>query len=188
MDYYIDINLLPDPEFQPTLLMNALFAKLHRVLVQLDNRHLGVSFPEVDKSSPALGSKLRIHGPLDEIKKLMSQNWLTGMQDHVDVRDISEAPREVQYRRVKRVQVKSSAERLRRRYRKRHPDIPEKEVIARIPDSAEKRLKLPFLRLKSLSTGQHFCLFLEYLPPQQHPIQGAFNTYGLSGEATVPWF
>ena len=33
MDHYLDIRLLPDPEFPAPLLMNALFTKLHRALV-----------------------------------------------------------------------------------------------------------------------------------------------------------
>lgn len=188
MRYYIDIKLLPDPEFPPSFLMNALFAKLHRVLVQLDNHHLGISFPEVEKSKPTLGDKLRVHGPIDELKKLMAQNWLTGMNDHIEMRELTAVPDNVQHRCIQRVQVKSSAERLRRRYRKRHPDIPEEEVIARIPESMEKKVKLPFLQLNSQSTGRRFCLFLEHLPSQQQAVKGDFNSYGLSAEATVPWF
>ena len=34
MDTYLEIRLLPDPEFVPTMLMNALFSKLHRGLVE----------------------------------------------------------------------------------------------------------------------------------------------------------
>ena len=33
MNYYWEIRVLPDPEFKETVLMNALFAKLHRALV-----------------------------------------------------------------------------------------------------------------------------------------------------------
>ncbi|HUH57875.1 MAG TPA: type I-F CRISPR-associated endoribonuclease Cas6/Csy4, partial [Pseudomonadales bacterium] len=32
MEYYLDIHLLPDPEFSEQELMNALFAKFHRAM------------------------------------------------------------------------------------------------------------------------------------------------------------
>lgn len=33
MDHYLDIRVLPDPEFSAQTLLEALFAKLHRALV-----------------------------------------------------------------------------------------------------------------------------------------------------------
>lgn len=32
MDHYLDLRVLPDPEFNTEMLMAALFAKLHRAL------------------------------------------------------------------------------------------------------------------------------------------------------------
>ncbi len=188
MDHYLDLRLLPDPEFPVSVLMNALFAKLHRVLVQLENHHLGISFPEVGQNKPSLGGCLRIHGSLGELNKLQTQNWLTGMRDHVEVTAISSVPAGAQHRQVRRVQVKSNAERLRRRYLKRHPGVSEDEVALRVSSLDERRLKLPFVQMKSQSTGQQFCLFIEHLPLQQQVVPGEFNCYGLSVEATIPWF
>ena len=47
MDAYIDIVLLPDPEFPATTLMSALFGKFHRGLVRYGEGAIGVSFPDV---------------------------------------------------------------------------------------------------------------------------------------------
>lgn len=44
--HYIDITILPDPEFSHTHLMGALLSKLHRALVQLQSSSIGVSFPQ----------------------------------------------------------------------------------------------------------------------------------------------
>ena len=44
--HYIDITLLPDPEFSHAHLLGALVAKLHRALVQLQSASIGVSFPQ----------------------------------------------------------------------------------------------------------------------------------------------
>ena len=188
MDHYLELRLLPDPEFSPPLLMNALFAKLHRVLVQLDSQHIGVSFPEVAAERSSLGRVLRLHGTSAVLQNLLVQNWLMGMRDHIEVMQIDRVPSDAQHCRVQRVQVKSSAERLRHRYRKRHPEVDANEVEKLIPYSDEKRVKHPFVQLKSGSTGQHFYLFLRHLPPQKEPERGGFNSYGLSTSATVPWF
>lgn len=45
MDYFLDIRVLPDPEFSEEMLMAALFAKLHRALGARGKGDIGVSFP-----------------------------------------------------------------------------------------------------------------------------------------------
>ncbi len=44
MNHYLDIRLLPDPEFTATVLMSALFSKLHRGLAELGTGRVGVQF------------------------------------------------------------------------------------------------------------------------------------------------
>mgnify|MGYP006181540093 FL=1 len=41
MDHYLDIRVLPDPEFGQVELLNALYAKLHRVLPSLTQGRVG---------------------------------------------------------------------------------------------------------------------------------------------------
>lgn len=186
MDHYLDIHLLPDPEFPAGQLMNALFSKLHRVLVQLNSRSIGVSFPEAGEGA-GLGQCLRLHGDLAALNDLLGQSWLTGMRDHVQLGQLLPVPADTRHCRVHRVQVDSSPERLRRRAMKRH-GLSEEQARERIPDSATKLLRLPYLSLRSQSTGQAFRLFIEQSTPLAEPLAGSFNAYGLSQEATVPWF
>ncbi len=188
MDHYQEIIILPDPEFSAAVLMSALFAKLHRVLVQHQCREIGISFVKMDEAKSTLGNVLRLHGGEEVLHKLQAQNWLTGMRDHTDVKEVTPVPTHAQHRRVKRVQTKSSAERLRRRYLKRHPGVTESEVKDLIPDSVEKGLALPYLQLKSDSTGQCFRLFIEQQTLLTDATTGEFNAYGLSTTATIPWF
>lgn len=188
MDYYQNIKILPDPEFPPHMLMSALFAKLHRALVQLDSNAIGVSFPKVDHGKPSLGNLLRLHGTEKSLQALEEQNWLVRMLDHIEAAEMISVPANAQHCRVKRVQAKSSVERLRRRYCKRHEGVTAQDVVALIPDSVEAHLSLPYLQLKSESTGQSFRLFIEHQAPQSQLITGVFNSYGLSTQATVPWF
>ena len=188
MDHYVEFRLLPDPEFQASVLMNVLFAKLHRALVALESRELAVSFPRFRKEPPSPGDCLRVHGSAENLQCLMATNWLTGMRDHLQVKPMELVPAHtLLHCRVRRVQPKSNVERLRRRYMRRH-NVTDEEVARRIPDTAEQRVHLPFVQIKSQSTGQHFCLFLEHLAPQEQAISGVFNSYGLSRTATVPWF
>ena len=44
--HYIDITLLPDPEFSHAHLLGALVAKLHRALVQGQTIDIGVSYSQ----------------------------------------------------------------------------------------------------------------------------------------------
>lgn len=187
MDYYLDLRLLPDPEFPATLLMSALLAKLHRALHDLRRDDVGISFPDIAQNARQLGSRLRVHGGNAALADLQVLNWLVGMRDHVEVGLLTPVPSKVKYRTVSRVQVDSNPERLRRRLMKRHA-ISEEEARQRIPDSAGKRCTLPFASLRSTTSGQPFRLFVRHGALLDAPHAGGFNSYGLSSTATIPWF
>jgi len=187
MEHYLDIRLLPDPAFVPPVLMNALFAKLHRGLATLQTRAIGISFPDVKKQVSSLGERLRLHGGDSELERLMALSWLTGMHDHVHVEPIRPVPEVVRYRVVYRVQAKSSPQRLRRRWMKRK-GLSEEEARQAIPDNVAERLDLPFITLTSQSTGKRFHLFIKHGPLHDRPTPGNFSNYGLSRTSTVPWF
>lgn len=187
MDSYIELQLLPDPEFPATTLMNALFAKLHRGLANSGEVRVGISFPDVASKGAGLGSRLRLHGQAADLEKLMSLNWLQGMRDHLSCGSLSVVPANASYRVVRRVQAKSSPERERRRLIARK-GISLEAAIQAIPDSAAQNLKLPYVVLASQSTQQQFRLFIDHRPLQEQATPGLFNAYGLSAEATIPWF
>lgn len=187
MDHYQEIQLRPDPEFTPSVLMNALFGKMHRALVSQNSRSIGVSFPDMAQERPYLGDRLRLHGTVDNLKQLMGTNWLTGMHDHLFLGAISTVPSGSLHRVVRRVQARSSVERLRRRLVKRKGLTMDQARLA-ITDSEEERLTLPYVILRSQSSGQTFRLFVEQRPPEPDPVYGEFGLYGLSPTATIPWF
>lgn len=187
MLHYIDIHLRPDPEFPPHLLMAALYAKLHRRLAQVQNQRIAVSFPGYQQTPATLGRILRLIGPSAELARLMECNWLQSVQDHAETRPLAAVPSDAPQRTLRRVQAKSSPERLRRRQMRRH-QLTAEQALERIPDSCAEVLKLPFLTLSSGSTGQKFNLFLRLDPPVPVAQAGDFNGYGLSATATIPWF
>lgn len=187
MDHYIDIDVQPDPEFPVHQLMAALYAKLHRALVAQNSGRIGVSFPDLGQSGPLLGKRLRLHGELGALSALLASDWLAGMRDHVALTPPTRVPDTARHRVVMRVQVKSSPERLRRRLMRRH-DLTEQEARQRIPDEVACLTNLPFVPLRSTSTGQSFRLFIDHGPVQANAVAGDFNAYGLSKVATIPWF
>ncbi|MDP2369598.1 type I-F CRISPR-associated endoribonuclease Cas6/Csy4 [Rhodoferax sp.] len=187
MDHYVDLRLLPDPEFAQPHLMGALFSKLHRALVEQRGLDIGISFPGVQVAPVALGDLLRLHGDQAALTALMASNWLTGMRDHVRATPVLAVPPKARYRVVSRVQAKSSPERLRRRQMRRH-GLDAEQALARVPDSAAERLDLPYVQLRSQSTDQTFRLFIRHGALMDTANAGAFGVYGLSADATIPWF
>ncbi len=187
MDYYIEIQLLPDPEFTPTILMGALYSKLHRALVQLQSDAVGVSFPEYQRKPKNLGNRLRLHGTRNDLESLFSTEWLKGMADHTSVSPIKAVPPASQFVCVQRKQFKTNVERMRRRRMKRKQETYEQAAVA-IPGTVERKPDLPFATLRSQSTGQGFNLFIDQAIRPEEPKPGEFNCYGLSKTATVPWF
>lgn len=187
MEHYLEIKLRPDPEFAETLLMSALFSKFHRGLVELAAEDIGVSFPHYRSNPRSLGDVLRIHGASDRLNALMANGWLTGMHDHIHVSGVAAVPAVTEYRTVRRRQFKTNVERLRRRRMKRHGEN-YSQAAEKIPYSVQHHPKLPYVNVRSLSTGQTFSLFIEQVKAGEGLGKGSFNAYGLSKEAAVPWF
>lgn len=185
--HYADIHLLPDPELAPHHLTAAMFTKLHLALMAMGTDAIGITFPGYQKSPPQLGDKLRLVGPADALLLLLSAPCLGAMRDHLRISTVLPVPAGVEHRNLRRVQAKSSPARLRRRQIKRH-GLSEAEALAQVPDSAAERLRLPFVQVRSASTGQTFRLFLDLGPAQPPSSEGNFNAYGLSSSRTVPWF
>lgn len=188
--HYLNITLLPDPEFSHAHLLGALVAKLHRALALAQTTDIGVSYPQ-HVSQPltkrTLGAVLRLHGTPEALQRLMGQDWLKGMRDHTQVGELLPVPANVQHRTVRRRQFKTNADRLRRRRMQRKGETAE-QAAAAIPGMVERRPHLPFVQLRSSSTGQLFCLCVEHGPLQPQAVVGTFNAYGLGNGATVPWF
>ena len=187
MDHYIDLRLLPDPEFAQPYLMGALFSKLHRALVAQRSQHIGISFPALQTEPPWLGDRLRLHGDNIALTGLMASNWLASMRDHVHVTAVLAVPLTVRYRVVSRVQAKSNPERQRRRQMRRH-GLDAAQALERLPDTAAERLDLPYVQLHSQSTEQSFRLFIRHGQLVGTATAGLYSAYGLSAIATIPWF
>lgn len=185
--HYVDLTVVPDAETSVSALLGALYDRLHRALVQHGIDGIGVSFPQYSVIPRNLGDTLRLHGNESVLSGLMTRDWLGGVRDHVRSMGVTPVPEGTLHRTVRRRQFKSNVERLRRRRMKRKGETAEQAAQA-IPDSAGERPHLPYAHLRSLSTGQTYCLFIELGPLRAEPNEGRFNTYGLGEGSTVPWF
>ncbi|WP_288132655.1 type I-F CRISPR-associated endoribonuclease Cas6/Csy4 [Microbulbifer sp.] len=185
--HYLDIHIRPDLEFSGPVLMGALLSKFHRVLVEMKVYEIGISFPEYQLHPRSLGEHLRLHGNEQHLRGLMERRWLKGMSDHIELSMIQCVPSSVEYRVVRRRQYKTNVDRLRRRRMKRKGEG-YAQAVAAIPDYVQRTPELPFFSLLSQSTGQRFSLFIEQGELRTAPTHGKFNLYGLSTEATIPWF
>ncbi len=187
MLHYFDIRLLPYPEVPAHELMAALYAKLHRALVQLASDNVAVSFPGYSLQRRTLGDTLRLIGPQGDMGLLMGGTWLQGLRDHCTLSTLRPIPADAGHRALRRVQAKSSPERLRRRQMRRHR-LTKEQAAQRVPDDAAERLALPFVTLRSCSTGQQFNLYIRLQPSEMGLTDGGFSAFGLSATASVPWF
>ncbi len=187
-DHYADIAVLPSPNFNAQVVLNMLFDKLHLAFVEHQRGDIGVSFPEVLEDLVSLGSLIRLHGSLESLREFVLKEWADGVGEFISISEIREVPDSARHVKVNRVQVKSNAARLRRRYRKRHPEIDAEEVRELIPDSVEQLVQLPYLQVQSKSSGEHFRLFVKHQICEEAETTKAFSKYGLSAGSTVPWF
>ena len=187
LSHYIELCVRPDPEVTPTHLLAALYTHLHRALAAQGTTGIAVTFPDYSAERCTLGTRLRLHGSEAALQAWATGQWLGSVRDHVNATPPLPVPADASHRALRRVQVKSSPERLRRRLMKRH-QVSEEQARERISDNVARTTALPYAQLASGSTGQRFRLFLA-LGPEQTPVQsGCFNAYGLSAESTVPWF
>ena len=186
ISHFIDLKVRPDPEFSQTHLVSALYSKLHRQLVSMRSDNIAVGFPGYSLRPRGLGDTVRLLGAKDPLEALMESGWVMGMESMVNIASISTVPPGAAHRCLKRRQFKTNGERLRRRFKRRH-DVTDEEVERLLPDKLVL-VDLPYVRLRSTSTGQAFCMFLALGAPLTQTVPGMFTRFVLSDQAPIPLF
>jgi CRISPR-associated endonuclease Csy4 len=188
VDHYVDIHLKPSSEISLGHLLETVLPKLHSILALLRSGRIGSSFPRAGAGS--YGSVVRLHGTRKDICALMSKPWIPqGMASYAEVSEVTPVPQGVKYRQVRRVQGMTRSKVRRQRRHLVNLGCSEQEARKKVPDSVVKHFDSPWVRFRSSSTGRSFSLRVEQGPLMDRPIEGSFNTYGLSSSgATVPWF
>jgi CRISPR-associated endonuclease Csy4 len=204
MKSYLEITLLPNPEVGVNFLWSKVFQQIHLGLVEIQDDQgqvpIGLSFPEYvigDKYS-ILGSKLRLFANDEAVlKQFDAVKWLTRLSDYVHSTSIQPVPEKIiGYAIYRREQPKTNPERLARRYARR---LAEREKRAEVKADYENALTIyskrnyqsinsPFIRLKSLSSDNNFCLWIKKIPVDIQASTANFSSYGLSSVSSVPEF
>lgn len=173
MNHYIDIKLAPIDGINAPSIMNTIFERFHVYTVK-NNTAIAVSFPEY---SVTLGETLRLHGAKAELEPLVNGAWLRGDADYCFVSEVLEAPNTDSHIIVKRVKKNSLRNKLKRSVRLGRMTADEMdEILASKPDSD---LTLPFLRIRSFSTGQQYHISISQQDAEGVE-NGQANTFGLS--------
>jgi CRISPR-associated endonuclease Csy4 len=194
MRFYLEITLLTNPEVGINFLWSKVFQQIHLGLVEAQDEQgripVGVSFPEYVTGArySILGSKLRLFAD-DEatLSRFNASLWLSRLSDYVHCTGIRPVPEKIMgYAIYQREQPKTSNERLARRYAKRH-SVDYDTALERYSAMTHKTIATPFIRLKSLSGDQAFCLWIKKTVVAE-PSGSTFSSYGLSAVASVPEF
>lgn len=183
MNHYLDITLLPDPEFSATVLMNSLYSKLHKALCDLNAKNIGISFPACQKT---LGHCLRLHGSAEALDILQLKNWIGGMSGYCQQTTILQVPAQSKFRTVSRQQPSMSQAKLNRLIKR--GSITEDEAKVYKVKMTTKGLDNPYLVMKSGSNGHTHRRYIQFGELLDQPVSGEFDQFGLSKTATIPWF
>lgn len=188
MNYYIDIELFPKKELRENILLNQLYTEFHQRLYKLDDNSIGVSFPNYRLK---LGDIFRIHGDKASLEALQSVQWIKKYEKNYHISTIQPIPSNVKHRKISRIQQNMSQSKLRRLLKRTeegkgglNPEDVKKYTIKML----EGGLDNPFVELISGSSGKRHRRYFAFGEIQDNAIEGTFDTFGLSKEATVPWF
>jgi CRISPR-associated endonuclease Csy4 len=194
MRFYLEITLLPNPEVGINFLWSKVFQQIHLGLVEIQDEQgrvpIGLSFPDyvIGEKHSLLGGKVRLLAK-DEatLNQFNAAKWLSRLSDYVHCTGIRPVPEKLTgYAIYQREQPKTSNERLARRYAKRH-SVDYDTALERYSAMTHKTIATPFIRLKSLSGDQAFCLWIKKTVVAE-PSGSTFSSYGLSAIASVPEF
>ena len=193
MKYYQDTKLLPDTEIPLYFIRNKTISKLHKTLHDQEQTAIGVSFPGYKVK---LGDTIRLHGSQADLQSLHASNWLGGLSGYCQVSDILPVPETVEgYRTISRIQPTMTIAKLKKRieYQRARGDLKTDEEVKAYEMQYKAKmfaesLDNPYLELQSNSTGESYRIFIKLGEVQSLPVPGKFNSFGLSKQATVPWF
>ncbi|MDQ7059379.1 MAG: type I-F CRISPR-associated endoribonuclease Cas6/Csy4 [Ghiorsea sp.] len=194
MDCFLDVKIKPDEEMRENLLFNKVYTKLHKALSTMNATDIGVSFP---RYKAKLGDVLRIHADKQRLDELQAMNWLGGLSGYCEVSDVLPIPESIEgYRIISRKQPTMTLKKLESRVEyqkekgvlKTNEDVKayERQYKEKMYDS--QSLDNPYLELTSRSNGHKHRRFIQFGRLLERPTEGEFDQFGLSKNATIPWF
>lgn len=184
MDFYIDLILQEDEEVPIYFIRNKVFAKFHKVLHDLKQSSIGISFP---KYKVKLGNIFRIHADKTSLETLQQSNWLGGLAGYCEISDVLPVPKKIKgYRTVSRIRQNMSNSKLQRLIKR--GSISVEGIKAYQTKMLATGLDTPYLELQSISNGHKHRRYIQFGKLQDTAVTGEFDSFGLSKIATIPWF
>ena len=186
MKYYVEINIIKDEYYNN--IMSSLFQQLHLFIVE-SKSNIAVSFKdyycddEDDRISVLGDTVLLFAKTAEELNKLNLIDKFRFLlnKNEIFISDVKTVPEKIEgYAIFSKVDVKYAQGATKRRWERRNPG---KSFVYK----EENKSNLPFIRLKSLSSGNFFSLHIKKTIVDE-AVEGRFSTYGLSSSSTVPLF
>jgi len=183
MEFYIDIKVVSDAEVPIYFIRNKTYTKLHKALHTLKSTDIAISFPNYKVK---LGDVIRLHGAESRLSELQGTNWLGGLSGYCDISEIQAIPDAVKHRNISRIQTNMTASKLRRLIKRGSINAEQaKQYKAKM---FTQGLDNPYLELNSSSNGNTHRRYIQFGELLDKPIAGVFDQFGLSKNATIPWF
>lgn len=199
MNYYLEITLI-DGEKSLYELWAALYLQVHFSLVamqKMNTHNIGVSFPNYrfiqkdGRTFASLGDKLRIFADDEELLGVFMadlqnrlNDYVKNWEDFLHFKSIKAVPENHGHAIFKRYHAKNM-EKVAQEFAE-FKGIDFDTALTHCQTHKAQPKHHPFIRLKSETTGQDFCLMIEKQTVEQAVI-GKFSSYGLGG-ASVPDF
>ena len=120
------------------------------------------------------------------MQKLQNSNWIGGMHGYCKIDEIQLVPTDAKFRTISRVQTTMSQSKLNRLIKRGF--ISDDEIKKYKAKMFSKGLDNPYIELVSASNGHKHRRYITFGELQDHPTSGQFDFFGLSKEATIPWF
>lgn len=192
MDYYQEVELLPDVDIGVYFLWQKVYQQIHLALVERKRSDtecpIGVAFPGYDMEKNFLGVKLRLFSGDEELLEQMDcERWLNRLRDYIHLGGIKPVPNKIAgHACFKHIKLKGNKEKLARRRAKRKGETFQ-QALAHFEGLKEQNCRLPYINMVSQTNGQRFRLFIGMRLMEQ-PQEGFYSCYGLSNTTTVPLF
>lgn len=183
MNHYINIDIKSNANIPENVLMNKIYSKFHEALFSLKSTDIGVSFP---RCKITLGRTLRIHGTKEKLISLQNLKWLGELSDYCETSNIDIIPDNVTHRTISRKQSNLTSSKLNRLIKRQKISIEEiKQYKAKM---FERGLDNPYLEIESGSNGNIYRRYFALSECIDRACEGKFDYFGLSKNATIPWF
>ena len=189
LTHYFEIKAIPHEELPQSAITSLAMQDLHLALKEFQGQ-IGLGFPCYQKQTINIGGSIRCFASQELLESLKLKLLDKNISDYVIYSDIHPLPQSIKgHVNYSRVQNKGSSDLKRTQKRMKQRGSSDEDIVRvlNLKAQRQKAISLPHVHMKSSSTGQQFLLMIKENQVKAK-VDGAFNSYGLSNTATVPYF